>query len=86
MEDTIFTELNIVSELYTEFDAVCKKLAMKAQKHIDWNQNVGYAYIINDGIYIEIEGNICPATKFFQLIELIGNDMIDEHTFKSNCI
>ena len=46
----------------------------------------GYAYIINDGIYIEIEGNICPATKFFQLIELIGNDMIDEYTFKSNCI
>lgn len=57
-----------------------------AQKHINWNDNVGCAYIPSDGLCIEIEGYVCPATRFFELTEIIGNDMIDEHTYRISCI
>ena len=39
-----------------------------------------------DGICIEIEAHVCPATRFFELPEIIGNDIIDEYTYRTNCI
>lgn len=29
---------------------------------------------------------VCPVTRFFELPEIIGNDMIDEYTYRTNCI
>lgn len=30
--------------------------------------------------------HVCPVTRFFELPEIIGNDMIDEYTYRTNCI
>lgn len=35
---------------------------------------------------LEIEAHVCPVTRFFELPEIIGNDMIDEYTYRTNCI
>ncbi len=62
------------------------KVAKAAQKHINWNDSVGCAYMPGDGLCIEIEAYVCPATRFFELPEIIGNDMIDEYTYRISCI
>lgn len=36
-------------------------------------------YMPGDGLCIEIEAHVCPATRFFELPDIIGNDMIDEY-------
>ena len=61
-------------------------IGCEIQKHIDWDQEVGYCYAPGDGVCIEIDAHLCPATRFFELMEFIGNDMIDEKTYLSNCI
>ena len=35
---------------------------------------------------ITIEAHVCPVARFFELPEIIGNDMIDEYTYRTNCI
>ena len=41
---------------------------------------------LKDGLCVEIEAHVCPVTRFFELPEIIGNDMIDEYTYRTNCI
>lgn len=41
---------------------------------------------MGDGLCVEIEAHVCPVTRFFELPEIIGNDMIDEYTYRTNCI
>ena len=40
--------------------SACDKVAKAAQKHINWNDSVGCAYMPGDGLCIEIEvsGNV----------------------------
>lgn len=78
--------INEVGSSYTSYRQHCDKVAKEAQKHINWNDNVGCAYMPGDGLCIEIEAHVCPATRFFELPEIIGNDMIDEYTYRINCI
>nr|UWI26422.1 MAG: hypothetical protein [Bacteriophage sp.] len=76
----------LANSKYTEYLSACDKVAKAAQKHINWNNNVGCAYIPGDGLCVEIEAHVCPVTRFFELPEIIGNDMIDEYTYRTNCI
>jgi NAD(P)H-dependent FMN reductase len=86
MNDKLFKKIKIASDKYDKYLSACAKVAIEAQKHIDWNQDVGCCYAPGDGVCIEIESHLCPATRFFELMEFIGNDMIDEKTYLSNCI
>ena len=86
MNDKLFNKIKRAGEKYAECLSACDKVAKEAQKHIDWNQDVGCCYAPGDGICIEIDAHLCPATRFFELMEFIGNDIIDEKTYLSNCI
>lgn len=86
MNNTLFKKIKRANSKYAEYLSACDKVAKVAQKHINWNDNIGCAYIPSDGLCIEIEGYVCPATRFFELTEIIGNDMIDEHTYRISCI
>ena len=77
MNNTLFKKIKRANSKYAEYLSACDKVAKVAQKHINWNDNVGCAYIPSDGLCIEIEGHVCPATRFFELPEIIGDDMID---------
>ena len=83
MNDTLFRKIKRANSKYVEYLSAWDKAA---QKHINWNDNVGCACMPGDGLCVEIEGHVCPATRFFELIEIIGNDMIDEYTYRINCI
>lgn len=86
MNDVLFRKIKKANKKYVEFLLACDKVAKAAQKHIDWNDDVNCNYLPGDGLCIEIEANVCPVTRFFELPEIIGDDMIDEHTYKVNCI
>lgn len=86
MNDILFKKIKRANSKYSEYLLACDKVAKEAQKHINWNNNVGCAYMPGDGLCIEIEAHVCPATRFFELPEIIGNDMIDEYTYRISCI
>ena len=86
MNDKIFNKIKKASKKHMEAEFACDSVAIEAQKHIDWDQEVGCCYVPGDGVCIEIDSHLCPATRFFELMEFIGNDMIDEKTYLSNCI
>ena len=86
MNDILFKKIKRANSKYSEYLSACDKVAKAAQKHINWNDNVGCAYMPGDGLCIEIEAHVCPATRFFELPEIIGNDMIDEYTYRISCI
>lgn len=86
MNDILFKKIKRANSKYAEYLSACDKVAKAAQKHINWNDSVGCAYMPGDGLCIEIEAHVCPATRFFELPEIIGNDMIDEYTYRTNCI
>ena len=86
MNDILFKKIKRANNKYAEYLSACDKVAKEAQKHISWNDSVGCAYMPGDGICIEIEAHVCPATRFFELIEITGDDMIDEYTYRTNCI
>lgn len=83
MNDILFKKIKRANSKYAEYLSACDKAA---QKHINWNDSVGCAYMPGDGLCIEIEAHVCPATRFFELPDIIGNDMIDEYTYRTNCI
>lgn len=86
MNDILFKKIKRANSKYAEYLSACDKVAKAAQKHINWNDSVGCAYMPGDGLCIEIEADVCPVTRFFELPEIIGNDMIDEYTYRTNCI
>lgn len=86
MNDILFNKIKKANSKYAEYLSACDKVAKAAQKHINWNDSVGCAYMPGDGLCIEIEAHVCPATRFFELPEIIGNDIIDEYTYRTNCI
>lgn len=86
MKEILFRRIKRASSKYTEFRTACDKIAKEAQKHINWNDEVSCDYYPGDGICIEIDGNVCPATIFFRLTEINGDGNMDENTYKMNCI
>lgn len=86
MNDILFRRIKRAIDRYADYLSACDKVARKAQKHISWNDHVSCAYMPGDGICIEIEAHVCPAARFFELIEITGDDMIDEYTYRTNCI
>lgn len=82
MNDILFKKIKRANSKYAEYLSACDKVAKAAQKHINWNDSVGCAYMPGDGLCIEIEAHVCPATRFFELPDIIGNDMIDEYTYR----
>lgn len=86
MNDILFKKIKRANRKYAEYLSACDKIAKEAQKHISWNDSVGCAYMPGDGLCIEIEAHVCPVTIFFELPEIIGDDMIDEYTYRTNCI
>lgn len=86
MNDILFRKIKRANKKYAEYLSACDKIAKVAQKHINWDEEVSCAYIPGDGLCIEIEANLCPVTRFFELPEIVGDDMIDENTYRANCI
>ena len=86
MNDVLFRKIKRAGRKYVEFLLACDKIAKEAQRHINWNDNVSCFYYPSDGVCIEINEHVCPATRFFELPEEIGSDMIDEYTYIRNCI
>ncbi len=86
MTDILFKKIKRAYSKYAEYLSSCDKVTKAAQKHISWNDNVSCAYILGDGLCIEIEKHVCQATRFFELPYIIGNDMTDEYTYQTNCI
>ena len=71
MNDILFKKIKRANSKYAEYLLACDKVAKAAQKHINWNDSVGCAYMPGDGLCIEIEAYVCPATRFFELPEII---------------
>ena len=58
MNDILFRKIKRANSKYTEYLSACDKVAKAAQKHINWNNNVGCAYIPGDGLCVEIEARV----------------------------
>lgn len=86
MNDRLLSKIKKARKKYGEYLSACDKAAQEAQKHINWNDEVSCAYMPGDGLCIEIEADVCPVDTFFNLPEIIGDDMIDKYTYRSNCI
>jgi hypothetical protein len=70
MNDILFKKIKRANSKYAEYLSACDKVAKAAQKHINWNDSVGCAYMPGDGLCIEIEAHVCPATRFFELPDI----------------
>lgn len=86
MNDILIGDIKMANRKYGEYLSACDSIAKEAQKYIKWNDDVGCSYLPGDGICIEIEAHVCPATRFFELLEISGNNMIDKNTYLKNCI
>jgi len=59
---------------YLSYSNKCDDVAKEAQKHINWDDDIGCEYIPSDGICLTTTDNhVCPATLFFKLVEEKGN-------------
>ena len=80
-----FTEKAI--HKYDEYREICGIIAKEAQKHIDWEDNVGCEYIPADGLCICVDSkyNVLPYTipvsSFFKMVKT--NGMITENDLKA---
>ena len=86
MNKSVYRTIQLASKKYSEYMGVCQIVAREAQKHIDWDDDVSCMYYPADGICIEIDANVCPASRFFQLLEESQKDKLDKRTYLLNCI
>ena len=49
MNDILFNKIKKANSKYAEYLSACDKVAKAAQKHINWNDSVGCAYMPGDG-------------------------------------
>jgi len=82
----IFKCISDASIEYTVFAKKVGVIAREAQKHIDWDDDVSCDYMPGDGVCIEINAHVCPATRFFVLVEESEKGFIDKETYLANCI
>lgn len=86
MGKSVYRTIERASKKYVEYMGVCQIVAREAQKHIDWDDDVACMYYPADGICIEIDAHVCPASRFFQLLEELQKDKLDKRTYLLNCI
>ena len=86
MKGNVFYKIRKASIKYQGYILDCYDIAKEAQKHINWNDNVSCEYYPGDGVCIMIDGNVCNAATFFELVEESKNGMVDKETFIRNCI
>lgn len=59
---------------YLSYSNICDDVAIEAQKHINWDDNIGCEYIPSDGLCLTTtDSHVCPAILFFKLVEEKGN-------------
>ena len=58
--------INEVGSSYTSYRQYCDKVAIEAQKYIDWDNDIGCEYFPSDGVCLTTtDAYVCPATAFF---------------------
>lgn len=77
--------INEAGSSYISYRQKCDKIAIEAQKHIDWDNDIGCEYFPSDGVCLTTtDAHICPATLFFTLIKEKGK--IDRWEFDVICV
>lgn len=77
--------INEVGSSYTSYKQHCDKVAIEAQKYIDWDNDIGCEYFPSDGVCLTTtDAYVCPATAFFEVIKEKGQ--ISQSEFKSICV
>lgn len=77
--------INEVGSSYTSYRQYCDKVAIEAQKYIDWDNDIGCEYFPSDGVCLtRTDAYVCPATAFFGVIKEKGQ--ISQSEFKSICV
>lgn len=73
------------SSSYISYRQNCDKVAIEAQKYIDWDNDIGCECFPSDGICLTTtDAFVCPATIFFSTIKEKGE--IGHSEFKSICV
>lgn len=83
------------NKAYTTYQQACDTLAMEAQRHIDWDDNVGCQHFPADGLCLlaTLPDNcgifglpecVCPVKSFFESVE--AGNIISPREFKSMSI
>lgn len=86
MNEILYELMRRAEYTYTQYLSACDNLAKEAQKHIDWNDSVSCEYYPGDGVCVGIGTHVCPVMRFFLLAEQSCDGMIDEYTYRTNCI
>lgn len=77
--------INEAANSYISYRNCCDKVAIEAQKHIDWDNDIGCEYFPSDGVCLTTtDAYVCPATTFFGVIKEKGK--ISRSEFISICI
>ena len=71
--------INEVGSSYTSYRQYCDKVAIEAQKYIDWDNDIGCGVCLTT-----TDAYVCPATAFFGVIKEKGQ--ISQSEFKSICV
>ena len=77
--------INGVEKSYILYRKYCVKIAIEAQKYIDWDSDIGCEYFPSDGVCLTTtDAYVCPAASFFGVIKEKGK--ISQSEFKSICV
>lgn len=77
--------INEADESYISYRKHCDKVAIEAQKYVNWDSHIGCEYFPSDGVCLTTtDASVCPATAFFRIIKEKGK--IDLSEFKSICV
>lgn len=74
---------------YNKYRTYCLRVAVEAQKYIDWNDDVNCEYYPSDGLCLNLETDrayVCPVDSFFSYIKEHNLTLITENEFKSLCV
>lgn len=77
--------INKVGSSYISYRQNCDKVAVEAQKYIDWDNDIGCEYFPSDGVCLTTtDAHVCPASAFFEIIKIKGE--ISKSEFMSICV
>lgn len=74
-----------VDASYNQYVSHCGCVAKAAQKHIDWDDDIGCEYFPGDGVCLTTtDAHVCPASLFFATKKEKGE--IDREDFVRICV
>lgn len=77
--------INKVGASYISYRQTCDKVAIEAQKYIDWDNDIGCEYFPSDGVCLTTtDAHVCPAVAFFGVVKEKGK--IAQREFMSICV